>query len=835
MSAIADQRARARGKFLHAGGRKLFVRGVTYGTFAPSPDGAEFPAPELVERDFAQMASTGVNALRTYTVPPRWLLDAAWRHGLRVLVGLPMERYVGYLADGRGAPDLEGMVRDGVRSCAGHPAVLCYSIGNEIPASAVRWHGRRTIERFLERLYAAAKAEDPEAPVTYANYPSTEYLELGFLDVLCFNVFLESPPALKAYLARLQNLAGNRPLLLTEMGLDSRRNGEEAQAGSLGDQVRGAFAGGCAGAFVYAWTDEWHTASGEVHDWDFGLVRRDRSPKPALAAVRAAFAEIPFRRNGACPRASVIVCSRNGGRTIRACLEGIRRLEYPDFETIVVDDGSTDATADIAREYPVRLIRIPHGGLSHARNVGLAAATGDFVAYIDDDASPDPHWLTYLAHAFSGTPHAAVGGPNIAPPGNGFVGRCVANSPGNPVHVLLDDQEAEHIPGCNMAFRRSSLLAIGGFDPRFRAAGDDVDVCWRLRENGSSLGFSPAAMVWHLPRSSVRAFWKQQVGYGRAEALLEAKWPEKYNAAGHATWRGRVYGRALVPLLLRSARVYHGVWGAAPFQSLYEPAPTLFAALPLMPEWYLLLAALLVLSLLGTVWSPLLLAAPLLGIGVTASLVQAWRGAARARFDTPAGSLPERLRRGGLTALLHLLQPLARLRGRLGSGLTPWRRKGAAGLALPRPRRAAYWSEDWKPHDRWVRSIEEALLGDGETVLRGGGFDRFDLEVRGGMAGSVRILVGVEEHGGGRQLVRIRTWPRWSTWGLAMALPPSLLAAAAAADRSWTAAVVLGAFGAFLALGAAEECASAAAVVGRAVQQRVGAVATSLRALRKPS
>ena len=120
-------------------------------------------------------------------------------------------------------------MREGVRACAGHPAVLAYAVGNEIPASIVRWHGRRRVERFLERLYRAAKSEDPDALVTYVNYPSTEYLHLPFVDLLCFNVFLEAEEKLEAYLARLQHLAGDRPLLITELGLDSRRHGEDAR------------------------------------------------------------------------------------------------------------------------------------------------------------------------------------------------------------------------------------------------------------------------------------------------------------------------------------------------------------------------------------------------------------------------------------------------------------------------------------------------------------------------------------------------------------------------------------------------------------------------------
>src|SRR5206468_791467 len=136
-----DLRPAVRGKFIFIGDEKMYVRGVTYGTFFPREDGSEYPAPEVVEQDFSLMAANGLNAVRTYTVPPRWLLDAAQRQGLYVMVGLPVERYIGFLTDKKGAPDIEALVRTGVRSCGGHPAVLCFTVGNEIPASSVRWLG----------------------------------------------------------------------------------------------------------------------------------------------------------------------------------------------------------------------------------------------------------------------------------------------------------------------------------------------------------------------------------------------------------------------------------------------------------------------------------------------------------------------------------------------------------------------------------------------------------------------------------------------------------------------------------------------------------------------
>src|SRR5262245_14819768 len=95
----AAPRPRVEGKFLFIGEEKYYVRGVTYGTFRPGPHDAGYPDAAVVERDFAQMAAHGLNTVRTYTVPPRWLLDAAQRHGLRVMIGLPWEQHVAFLDD----------------------------------------------------------------------------------------------------------------------------------------------------------------------------------------------------------------------------------------------------------------------------------------------------------------------------------------------------------------------------------------------------------------------------------------------------------------------------------------------------------------------------------------------------------------------------------------------------------------------------------------------------------------------------------------------------------------------------------------------------------------
>src|SRR5207302_1420366 len=444
-------RSTVRGKFIYVSTEKFWVRGISYGTFYVDDNGEERRTEEMVGRDFAQVAASGFNVVRIHPGPPRWFLDLALEHGLRVMVGLNWGEHMAFLDEPGKVREIEDRVRRWIRTCAGHPAVLCYSVGNEIPASIVRWHGRRRVEKFIERLYRIAKEEDPDALVTYVNYPSTEYLRLPFLDFPSFNVYLESPEAFEDYLARLHSLSDDRPVLLAEIGMDSLRNGTEKQAATLERQVRTALRLGC---------------------------------------------------------------------------------------VIVVNDGSTDATPQIASEYRVRLITTQNQGLSAARNIGIRAATGEIVAFIDDDAYPDLHWLRFLALAFRDGTYVAVGGPNLPPPDDGWMADAVANAPGGPNPVLLSDRVAEHIPGCNMAFRKEALEAIGGFDSVFRTAGDDVDVCWRLRDRGGVIGYAPGAVVWHHRRPSIRRFWKQQVGYGKAEALLERKWPARYNASGQLSWVG---------------------------------------------------------------------------------------------------------------------------------------------------------------------------------------------------------------------------------------------------------------------------------------------------------
>ena len=145
------------------------------------------------------MASLGINTVRVYTAPSRELLDEAAGHDLRVMVGLAWSQHVAFLDDRRQVHAIRREVTKTIAELGDHPAVLMFALGNEIPPGVVRWHGRVRIERFLRQLYQEGKATSPESLFTYGNFPPTEFLDLSFLDVCAFNVYLHQGTDLRAY------------------------------------------------------------------------------------------------------------------------------------------------------------------------------------------------------------------------------------------------------------------------------------------------------------------------------------------------------------------------------------------------------------------------------------------------------------------------------------------------------------------------------------------------------------------------------------------------------------------------------------------------------------
>ncbi|PYM90013.1 MAG: hypothetical protein DME08_24140 [Candidatus Rokuibacteriota bacterium] len=291
-----DGRPRVEGKFVFLGAEKFFFRGVTYGAFPPNRHGHQFPESADVAKDFALMRRAGINTVLTYTVPPLSVLDQARGHGLRVIVTIPWMEYVCFLDRSATRREIRREVRAAIASCHRHPAVSMFCIGKEIPPAIVRWHGPKKVEQFIRELCHAAKDEDPTALVTYTNFPTTEHLELPFVDVSTFNVYLHRRRDFCVYLSRLQHLAGERPLVLTEFGMCSFRHGRDGQAQFIDWQIEEAFDHGLAGAVIFGWTDPFFQDGCLIEEWGFGLVDAARRPKPSYDVARRRFTTSVHRR-----------------------------------------------------------------------------------------------------------------------------------------------------------------------------------------------------------------------------------------------------------------------------------------------------------------------------------------------------------------------------------------------------------------------------------------------------------------------------------------------------------------------------------------------------------
>ena len=762
VTASARPRVSVDGKFFRLGANKFYVKGVAYGPFAPNAAGQPFASPEQTARDFARIRELGANVIRVYDVPAKSFLDLASEHKLKVLIDIPWNKHLCFLDSSQERAQAREAVRRAVFACAGHPAVLAFSVANEIPPDIVRWSGARAVADFIDDLIQAAKQADPECLCTFASYPPTEFLRPQSVDFLCFNVYLHEELPLKNYLARLQMIAESKPLLLAETGIDSLREGDARQAEMLSWQIECAFRAGLSGVVVFSYTDDWWHSGRRIEDWAMGLTTAERAPKPSFAAVQKQFAAAPHFPLPRYPRVSVVVASYNGERTLKACLDSLQQLDYPNYEVILVDDGSTDSTPKIAMTHPrTRYFRHEKNlGLSFARNTGIAAATGEIIAFTDSDCRADPDWLYYLAGGLLDSEFAGIGGPNLLPPEDSFVAAAVMVSPGGPAHVMLTDRQAEHIPGCNMAFYKWALAQVGGFDPIFHQAGDDVDICWRLQQAGLKIGFSPAAFVWHYRRSTVGEYLKQQRGYGEAEALLVRKHPECFNALGGNLWRGRIYAASRFGVFLRPAMIYRGAFGSAGFQTLYASEPSLTLMVCTTLEYHLLVTLpLWVLSVIFHHLLPLAIASTMISGGVCAAA-----GAQAA--------LPKNKRRWWsrpLVAILFFLQPVvrgsARYQGRLTAPAVPVaERRTLDSIALRDSRRSLgevnYWAERRIDRLEWVGRLLARLDLHGWPSKADIGWSEFDMELHNTRWSRLQLITALEAHPRDRFILHCRLRPR---------------------------------------------------------------------------
>jgi len=208
---------------------------------------------------------------------------------------------------------------------------------------------------------------------------------------------------------------------------------------------------------------------------------------------------------------SVVINTYNRAESLRLTLDSLSQLEYPHFEVIVVNGPSDDGTEAVLGDFAgrIKIGRCDHANLSESRNIGVALAAGDVVAFIDDDAYPDPAWLDRLVEGYDSDEVAAVGGPVWDHTGaalqarytfGNFLGDArVGIDEVNPTEFLNSPWSAEFVNtlGTNSSFRRDRLVEIGGFDEEFEYYLDENSVCCRLVDRGWVVRAIDDGFVYH--------------------------------------------------------------------------------------------------------------------------------------------------------------------------------------------------------------------------------------------------------------------------------------------------------------------------------------------------
>jgi glycosyltransferase involved in cell wall biosynthesis len=223
---------------------------------------------------------------------------------------------------------------------------------------------------------------------------------------------------------------------------------------------------------------------------------------------------------------SVVVPVRNGEDTIGDCLASLLRADLPSdgSEIVVVDNGSTDATAEIVRRHPVRYVHEERRGLSQARNRAIAESRGEIIAFTDADCVVTGSWPAQLVEGFGERRVWVVAGEVLPYPPATPAERYAARRKPHWQRSVLQDTSPPSFLFSSLAVRREAFDRVGVFDPRFSVVGcEDVDWSWRFFAAGLSFAYRPAAVVLHRHRRTARELFAQHFRIARGEVVLSGK------------------------------------------------------------------------------------------------------------------------------------------------------------------------------------------------------------------------------------------------------------------------------------------------------------------------
>jgi len=234
------------------------------------------------------------------------------------------------------------------------------------------------------------------------------------------------------------------------------------------------------------------------------------------------------------PTVSIVIPVLDRAMELARCLQSIALVDYPreKIEVIVVDDGSHDDSAQVARSHGALVVSSggTRRGPAAARNAGAGQASGELLAFIDSDCSASPGWLVELVHLFRDDRIAAVGGM--------VEGMCSASGVDRYEAVMSSlslgsrerfgggGDDTFYLPSCNLLVRRALFYSVEGFEESMQV-GEDVDLTWRLRDAGWTIAYLPAGRILHEHRSSLRSFMSRRFDYGTSEGMLQKLHPQR--------------------------------------------------------------------------------------------------------------------------------------------------------------------------------------------------------------------------------------------------------------------------------------------------------------------
>jgi glycosyltransferase involved in cell wall biosynthesis len=229
------------------------------------------------------------------------------------------------------------------------------------------------------------------------------------------------------------------------------------------------------------------------------------------------------------PLVSIIIPVKNGERIIEKCLRSLQSLNYPDYEIIVVNDGSTDSTGEILKNFPAVTVITTEGiGPSAARNLAIARSTGEYLAFTDGDCIIHPEWLNELLPHFTDETIMGVGGDQLCPEDEAPFGKDVhdfmkrISFSSDYLKTSTTVMKVKHNPTCNMMYRRKAFAMQEGFKKDLWPC-EDLEFDYRLIKAGYTLIFNPGAIVYHYRPRSLKSFCRMHFRYGRAHVKLVQK------------------------------------------------------------------------------------------------------------------------------------------------------------------------------------------------------------------------------------------------------------------------------------------------------------------------